>query len=69
MGGYSRREMRAREHARKVEESLPFLDKWYEDGDGMFHYPDGTLVPDGVYRTANGVILYEGNFATMAGEG
>lgn len=38
----------------------------YWDGEDMLHAKDGTLLPDGLYKDANGnVIIYEGNFNKM----
>ena len=65
MGGYSRREKAAREHAEHVKASLPLLpNDLYEDDQGLLHYADGTLLKDGSYRTPEGgVMMYEGQMA------
>lgn len=45
-------------------ESVTLPDGAYFDDDEMLHYPNGELMPDGVYRTQDGeVFMYEGNFA------
>lgn len=53
---------RAREqHERFMELPLVPIDS-YADSDGVWHFSDGSNMPNGLYRNAEGgVIVYEGN--------
>lgn len=64
MGGHSRAEAKAAEEAKRKTGELPLLgDDVSEGQDGLLRYPDGSLVPDGLYRRADGsVFMYEGQF-------